>query len=51
MEIFYGGHLTIGPPVEDGFYYDMCAASSRHASARPTPLARLQLRSVASHCH
>jgi threonyl-tRNA synthetase len=23
MELVYGGWLTIGPPVEDGFYYDM----------------------------
>lgn len=23
MELYYGGHLCYGPPVEDGFYYDM----------------------------
>jgi threonyl-tRNA synthetase len=22
MEKKYGAHLTIGPPVQDGFYYD-----------------------------
>lgn len=24
LECKYGGELCIGPPVEDGFYYDMC---------------------------
>nr|KAF6279003.1 hypothetical protein mMyoMyo1_018762 [Myotis myotis] len=23
MELYYGGHLCYGPPIEDGFYYDM----------------------------
>ncbi|KAM5291667.1 threonine--tRNA ligase 2, cytoplasmic [Ctenodactylus gundi] len=23
MEIYYGGHLCYGPPIENGFYYDM----------------------------
>ena len=23
MERHYGGHLCYGPPVEEGFYYDM----------------------------
>jgi threonyl-tRNA synthetase len=23
MELFYGGHLCIGPPIEEGFYYDI----------------------------
>ena len=23
MERIYGGHLCYGPPIENGFYYDM----------------------------
>ncbi|GAB1292186.1 Threonine--tRNA ligase 2, cytoplasmic [Apodemus speciosus] len=23
MELYYGGHLCYGPPIENGFYYDM----------------------------
>ena len=23
MERYYGGHLCYGPPIENGFYYDM----------------------------
>ena len=23
MERVYGGHLCYGPPIEEGFYYDM----------------------------
>lgn len=22
MELYYGGHLCYGPPIENGFYYD-----------------------------
>ena len=25
MECLYGGHLCYGPPIEEGFYYDMCS--------------------------
>ena len=25
MERVYGGHLCYGPPIEEGFYYDMYA--------------------------
>ena len=38
MELVYGGWLTIGPPVEDGFYYDMytgpeaCGGKGKSAS-------------------
>nr|XP_045002164.1 threonine--tRNA ligase 2, cytoplasmic isoform X2 [Jaculus jaculus] len=37
MELYYGGHLCYGPPVENGFYYDMFiedrAVSSTELSA------------------
>lgn len=37
MEIYYGGHLCYGPPIENGFYYDMFigdrAVSSTELSA------------------
>ncbi|XP_037688812.1 threonine--tRNA ligase 2, cytoplasmic [Choloepus didactylus] len=37
MELHYGGHLCYGPPIEDGFYYDMFmedrAVSSTELSA------------------
>ena len=26
MESVYGGHLSYGPPIEQGFYYDMHSA-------------------------
>ena len=29
MELIYGGWLTIGPPVDDGFYYDMYSEDYR----------------------
>lgn len=28
MERVYGGHLCYGPPIEDGFYYDMYTEGS-----------------------
>ncbi|CAK7294801.1 Threonine--tRNA ligase 2, cytoplasmic [Vulpes lagopus] len=37
MELYYGGHLCYGPPIENGFYYDMFiedrAVSSTELSA------------------
>ncbi|XP_039709366.1 threonine--tRNA ligase 2, cytoplasmic isoform X3 [Pteropus medius] len=37
MELYYGGHLCCGPPIENGFYYDMFmegrAVSSTELSA------------------
>ncbi|KAB1257111.1 Threonine--tRNA ligase 2; cytoplasmic [Camelus dromedarius] len=37
MELYYGGHLGYGPPIEAGFYYDMFledrAVSSEELSA------------------
>ncbi|XP_012588212.1 PREDICTED: probable threonine--tRNA ligase 2, cytoplasmic isoform X2 [Condylura cristata] len=37
MELYYGGHLCYGPPIENGFYYDMFmedrAVSSSELSA------------------
>ncbi|XP_053514928.1 threonine--tRNA ligase 2, cytoplasmic isoform X2 [Artibeus jamaicensis] len=37
MELYYGGHLCYGPPIENGFYYDMSiedrAVSSTELSA------------------
>ncbi|XP_040349749.1 threonine--tRNA ligase 2, cytoplasmic [Herpailurus yagouaroundi] len=37
MELYYGGHLCYGPPIENGFYYDMFiedrAVSSTQLSA------------------
>jgi|EP01046_Picozoa_sp_COSAG06_P019143 threonyl-tRNA synthetase len=34
MELVYGGWLTIGPPVEDGFYYDMYTGPEACGKAR-----------------
>ena len=35
-ELVYGGWLTIGPPLDDGFYYDMvCAATFLLETAFP----------------
>uniref|UniRef100_A0A0B7AL01 threonine--tRNA ligase n=1 Tax=Arion vulgaris TaxID=1028688 RepID=A0A0B7AL01_9EUPU len=28
MEQYYGGHLCYGPPIEEGFYYDMYSSQS-----------------------
>ena len=29
MERVYAGHLCYGPPIEEGFYYDMFSADYR----------------------
>ena len=34
MELIYGGWLTIGPPVDDGFYYDMYTGPEACGKAR-----------------
>ena len=34
MELIYGGWLTIGPPVDDGFYYDMYTRPEACGTAR-----------------
>ena len=33
MERVYGGHLCYGPPIEQGFYYDMHSADYRVSDA------------------
>merc|ERR1711872_536601 len=35
MERVYGGHLCYGPPIEQGFYYDMHSADYRVSDANP----------------
>eukprot|EP01051_Picozoa_sp_SAG22_P014136 SAG22_NODE_1673_length_3836_cov_3.441263_1_plen_545_part_00 len=34
MELVYGGWLTIGPPLDDGFYYDMYTGTEACGEAR-----------------
>lgn len=33
MERIYGGHLCYGPPIENGFYYDMCVDDQQVSSS------------------
>ncbi|CAH8442485.1 unnamed protein product [Heterobilharzia americana] len=39
LERCYGGHLCYGPPVEEGFYYDMWVPNQQQSGLRPEDLA------------
>nr|CAH8823128.1 unnamed protein product [Trichobilharzia regenti] len=38
LERCYGGHLCYGPPVEEGFYYDMWLPNQQQSGLRPEDL-------------
>uniref|UniRef100_A0A8C6WB44 threonine--tRNA ligase n=1 Tax=Nannospalax galili TaxID=1026970 RepID=A0A8C6WB44_NANGA len=38
MELYYGGHLCYGPPIENGFYYDMFMEDRAVSSTELTTL-------------
>ena len=46
MELYPGVKISIGPPIENGFYYDFEFPDGRHAS--PTPTSRASRRRCAS---
>eukprot|EP00918_Siedleckia_nematoides_P023985 GHVU01051733.1.p1 GENE.GHVU01051733.1~~GHVU01051733.1.p1 ORF type:complete len:711 (-),score=89.93 GHVU01051733.1:366-2396(-) len=46
MERHYGGHLCYGPPIENGFYYDMWVDESRQVSPHDFPKVETLVKSI-----
>lgn len=44
MECLYGGHLCYGPPIEEGFYYDM--SSERQVSSHDYPVIENKVKGI-----
>ncbi|CAI2722716.1 unnamed protein product [Schistosoma spindalis] len=42
LERCYSGHLCYGPPVEEGFYYDMWVPNEQHSGLGPEDLSNVE---------